>query len=513
MEQQGGAQVLIGLDAMEWSLVRQWTTQGKLPAFSRLLETGAHGVLSSPAAQLPDTVWPCLYTGTNPGKHERYYYFQYDPQAQDLRRIPDEVLRGTPFWGYLSQAGHRCAIVDVPKFPLSRILKGTQLANWGSHATHTPRSTHPASLLADIRSRFGDFPVQGCDTTDTTPQALLRLRQLVLDGVRSHGQLFRWFMGSGEWDVFFAVFSAPHCIGHHCWHGLDASHPRHDEARQHGLTSAVEEVYQAIDREIGEMLDMVGPGTRVMLFAAHGMGPLCHGSWNLQQILDLLGYGHPVGRKTPIDSRWEGARNFLRTLRVMMPGAMQFKIANLLPQAIYDELLFRLNAGRRQWKGCRAFVVPNNDSVGSIRINVKGRDKNGIVEPGEEYRQLCKQIAADLQELTDPVSGKPIISRITMTQDQFHGPFLDGLPDLTVLWDQSFWWSSVHSSSLGSLTIPVQDRRTGSHRPDGFLLVAGPGVPAGTPLTNCSIYDIAPTILATAGIPVPNHMDGRPLPF
>jgi predicted AlkP superfamily phosphohydrolase/phosphomutase len=513
VEQKSGAQLLIGLDAMEWSLVKRWAREGKLPAFSRLIETGAHAELTSPAAELPDTVWPSVYTGTNPAKHERYYYFQYDARVQDLRRVPDDALRGIPFWTYLSQAGHRLAIVDVPKFPLSRILNGAQLANWGAHATHTRRSSHPDSLLADIRSRFGDFPVQECDAVDTTPRALVRLRQQVLEGVRLHGRVFRWLMQHMEWHEFFAVFSAPHCIGHHCWHGLDVSHPRHDEARQHGFSNAIEEVYRAIDHEIGEMLKMVGLETRVMVFAAHGMGPLCHGSWNLQQILDLLGHGHPAGRGVPTRARWEGTRNFLRTLRVAMPGAMQFKVADLLPRAIHDELLFRLNAGRRRWEGCRAFAVPNNDSVGAIRINVKGRDKNGIVEPGEEYRQLCKQIAADLQELTDPVSGNPIVSRITMTQKQFHGPFLDGLPDLTVLWNQSFRWSSVHSSSLGSLTIPVQDRRTGSHRPDGFLLVAGPGVPAGAQLTGCSVYDIAPTVLTMAGIPIPNHMDGRPLPI
>jgi hypothetical protein len=33
-------QILIGLDAMEWDLVRQWASEGKLPVFRKLIETG-----------------------------------------------------------------------------------------------------------------------------------------------------------------------------------------------------------------------------------------------------------------------------------------------------------------------------------------------------------------------------------------------------------------------------------------------------------------------------------------
>lgn len=513
MRKQSAAQLLIGLDAMEWSLVQRWVQEGKLPTLAGLIETGAHAVLSSPAAEFPDTVWSSVYTGMNPGKQERYFFIQYDAHAQALRRLSDDVLHGTPFWNYLSQAGRRLAVVDVPKFPLSRGLNGMQLTNWGAHATRTQRGSQPASLLHEIRTRFGDFPVQECDAVDMTPKALKRFRQQVLTGVRMHGQLFRWMMTQMPWDEFFAAFSAPHCIGHHLWHGLESTHAGYEEARQNGLSEAIEEVYRAIDREIGTMLEAVDQGTRIMVFAAHGMGPLRHASWNLQQILDLLGHGHPPAEAKPAKSRRKGTRNFLRTLRVAIPGAVQFKLAELLPEALQDQLLFGLNAGHRKWKGCRAFAVPNNDSVGAIRINLKGRDRYGIVEPGEEYRQLRKQIAADLQELKDPVSGKSVVSRVGLTHEQFHGPFLDQLPDITVLWNQSFRWSSVDSSSLGTLAIPAQDRRTGSHGPDGFLIVAGPGVPGGVQLSGHSVYDIAPTVLATAGIPIPKDMDGHPLPI
>ena len=56
-----------------------------------------------------------------------------------------------------------------------------------------------------------------------------------------------------------------------------------------------------------------------------------------------------------------------------------------------------------------SFAVPNNDSVGAIRINVVGRDKYGVVKPGEEYERLCNDIADALYEIIDPKSGRKVV--------------------------------------------------------------------------------------------------------
>jgi predicted AlkP superfamily phosphohydrolase/phosphomutase len=183
----------------------------------------------------------------------------------------------------------------------------------------------------------------------------------------------------------------------------------------------------------------------------------------------------------------------------------------MLPQRLQDQLLFLWYAGGRKWAGARAFAVPNNDSVGAIRISVKGRDLNGVVDPGDEYRRLCRDITEALYELNDPVSGRLVVKRVTCSHEVFSGPFLAQLPDLTVLWDQSFRWQALHSPRFGTLHLRQQDSRTGSHTPRGFVIMAGPGVAAGAELMGCSIYDIAPTVLETAGMPLPAALDGRPL--
>ena len=196
---------------------------------------------------------------------------------------------------------------------------------------------------------------------------------------------------------------------------------------------------------------------------------------------------------------------------MVMPAPLQYLIKARLPQRMQDELLFRWYAGGRQWAGCRAFAVPNNDSVGAIRISVQGRDRHGLVAPGAEYRQLCKDIAEALYGLTDVEGGRPVVKQVTLTHDTFAGPFLDGLPDLTVLWEQSFPWTSLYSSRFGALRLRRQDARSGAHTPNGFVLATGPGIPAGAEVRDSSIYSVAPTILDLAGVPIPPDFDGASL--
>jgi arylsulfatase A-like enzyme len=49
------------------------------------------------------------------------------------------------------------------------------------------------------------------------------------------------------------------------------------------------------------------------------------------------------------------------------------------------------------------------------------------------------------------------------------------------------------------------------HGPDGILIASGPSIPAGVEIENACVFDITPTLLALAGIPVAEDMEGRVL--
>jgi len=63
------------------------------------------------------------------------------------------------------------------------------------------------------------------------------------------------------------------------------------------------------------------------------------------------------------------------------------------------------------WRWSRAFCIPN-DYTGAIRINLKGREPNGIVEPGREYDDLCDELVSEIDNLVNPDTGKRMVSEV-----------------------------------------------------------------------------------------------------
>ena len=53
--------------------------------------------------------------------------------------------------------------------------------------------------------------------------------------------------------------------------------------------------------------------------------------------------------------------------------------------------------------------------------------------------------------------------------------------------------------------------KQGYHEQAGMLIMAGPGIRAGVSIGECSTLDIAPTLLALLGLPIPSYMRGRVL--
>ncbi len=148
---------------------------------------------------------------------------------------------------------------------------------------------------------------------------------------------------------------------------------------------------------------------------------------------------------------------------------------------------------------------------GPIYLNVRGREPQGIVEPGAEYERVCEQISASALELLHPVTGRPLVGRVLRRDQVYHGPYLEQAPDLILIpadpRDIFFGLADFGSNRM----VDTVYRYSGMHRDDGMLLMRGPQAASGVSIVGATIQDLAPTLLHVMGVPIPDDMDGRPL--
>jgi predicted AlkP superfamily phosphohydrolase/phosphomutase len=148
---------------------------------------------------------------------------------------------------------------------------------------------------------------------------------------------------------------------------------------------------------------------------------------------------------------------------------------------------------------------------GPVYVNVKGREPNGIVEPGAEYDRVREQIIAAAMEFRHPRTGRRIVGRVLKREEIYHGPYLKQAPDLVLIpadpRDIFFGLADFGSNRV----VDTVYRYSGMHRDKGMLMMMGPQVAAGAPVDEAAIQDVTPTVLHVMGVPIPSDMDGKPL--
>ena len=178
-------------------------------------------------------------------------------------------------------------------------------------------------------------------------------------------------------------------------------------------------------------------------------------------------------------------------------------------------MLWRM--GKIDWTQTQAVSV-TADVSGYIRLNVKGREAQGIVAPGVECDELCHAIDQGLRTFADADTGEPLVQQVVRRDAIFpNGERLDWLPDLIVKWSDTpcHLHRKITSPRFGDIDWPTPGKnpngRSGNHRPQGFLFT--PGVKVGSP-SNAALphlLDLPPTIYQLLGESPPPHISGHPL--
>lgn len=496
--------LMLGLDAADHDVVQQLMQTGRLPNLAALAEAGASGRLASPADLYAGGVWPTFYTGRPVAHHGVFHNKQWRPETMRVEVPTPHWMHAEPFWETWRDSGIESVIVDVPMvLGEPRPLRGVYVGGWGTHDL-IARGSWPAPLWQELERRFG-APVMPRERFGRqTERSLEELAATLRRGTAQLRDLALHLLAQNPWQFACIVFGATHRAGHYLW---DRSQVAPRNAVAAGPHEALLGIYQDVDAAVGELLRRLPGDTLVIAFAVHGMGPNPGWSDLLPAILAQLEenrHGAPP------------ARGLLFRLKQAIPHHWARPLLNALPTAVTDRLVQLWSRRMHDWSRTPWFTMPM-DEAGYLRVNLRGRELEGIVETGAEYAHLCSELEALIRGLRDAATGLPIAGPVLgafREADRRHAS-ARLLPDLVFPWHgpAASRTRQLVCSALPTFRFDVPDRlpsgRAGNHRGHGWFIAHGPGVAAGTTADGYGVVDLLPTVLARLGIaPGPLELPG-----
>lgn len=497
--------LMIGLDAAEPRLIEQWMADGSLPNLRSLRERGAYGRLASSADWLAGSPWPTFYAGIPPSDHGFYHHLRWRADLMRSVRPSPEFLPLTPFWRTLGDVGMRAVALDVPMTYAAHPFSGVEISGWASHDGLVAPTAYPAEIMEWVGRELGPSPRWDEEYLPLPVRRALEIRDQLTRSTDLVSRLASALLKRESSDLLLVAFSATHRGGHQLWDETSlAETPKGSDQAQ--VKDALRQIYVACDAAVGRLVADAGD-CAVLVFSLHGMGPETSRVDVLPEMLRRILTGDAGG-----STRSRGG--LLKRARALVPDSWRHAVKHRLPVVIQDRLTAFWRQGGTDWSRTRAFSQVA-DLHGYIRINLKGREAQGVVEPGAEYEALCDSIATGLGAWVDADTGEPVVREVARRDRVFPaGPRRSELPDLIVGWAHTpvAAQRAIVAPSLGRIEMPTPGRnptgRSGNHRPHGFLIGVGPGFEPGSTLETGHILDLAPTVYALLGASKPDGMRG-----
>ncbi|MEO1019382.1 MAG: hypothetical protein AAFY56_17070 [Pseudomonadota bacterium] len=502
--------LVIGLDAGELNIIRRLIDQGRLPTIAHLFREGTEGHLEPRLGEFEGMNWDRWLEGRDVSRRYHHKVWRPDRMGYSLSWT-DEYLPRQPFWQDVASAGAHVGVMDIHfcgthrQPDVSWILQGWQLSS-------DPRpASRPLSVVDELKQTVGK-PAMGPEIYGRqTGAGLLKLRTELIAAAEQAGRIVANTIAAQPFDLFVMCFGSVHLAGHYLWDAsqIDAKTLTRDDLRL--IEGALDEVYIATDKAIGRILDAAPAGTRTVLFATYGMGPNPGWAHHLPAMIDRIAHADKVGspKQTPLGH----IKDFVPIQSLMAAGRK-------LPSEWRDRMVRTLSPRLEDWSRRRFMALPG-EPHGFVRVNLKGRELNGAVEPGSEYGDLLETLSDDLKSFVDRRTGIPIVETVVRTDDLIStdAPERMWLPDLVVVFTteiQSQPSDGIVSPRLGEVRWqegkPHVSGRAGNHLSTAWYCANGPGFQAQKINETYDTIDMAPSIVSLMGLSPDSRFDGRVIP-
>jgi predicted AlkP superfamily phosphohydrolase/phosphomutase len=344
----------------------------------------------------------------------------------------------------------------------------------------------PISFPADFSEKLADslglYRTLGWAESGDKPlnEGRLDEAQFLYDSERAFDDRERIILESlkrDDWDLFVAAIETTDRVSHMMWRLIDTRHPMYDADLAARYGDSIEKVYRRADDFVGRLRKKVPADAVFMVMSDHGF--------------------HSFRREVNLNT-WLVQNGYM----VVKGASTEKTLQDLFGRGKFFEGV--------DWSQTKAYAV----GLGQIYFNLRGREGQGIVSAGEEYKALQEEMRSKLLTLTDPETGERVFADIYRRDDIYHGEYIRYAPDLQVGFLDGYrvgWqdtlgtirraviennnkkWSGDHCATATEISHGVFfcNRRISSPEPH--------------------IMDLAPSVLKLLEAGIPDDYDGKPL--
>lgn len=291
--------VVIGVDGLEWRLVLEMASTGRLPQISSLAAEGTFARLATLEPALSPPIWTSMATGVLPARHGIVGFVRPGERDADGRPLllTSRERRVKALWNIAHDAGLRACVVGYwMTFPVeheSSVMVaqtgtppgGSDPARKGALRPGVSGQVHPVEYesrvfeLADasaddaLRREHGLF-----GEPSSWPPAMRRLVEHSRWSLAADSAYQRIALDlAGDrtrCDVLIVYLGLPDVLGHRFWRWTYpedfATPPSQEEVERYG--DVLRHAYEQVDGFVGDMRRAAGTGATVAVVSDHGMG-------------------------------------------------------------------------------------------------------------------------------------------------------------------------------------------------------------------------------------------------
>jgi predicted AlkP superfamily phosphohydrolase/phosphomutase len=500
--------LVIGLDGASFDFIDTFRQEGRLPHIDSLIKNGVRATLKSTIPPNSAAAWPSFFTGQNPGKHGIFHFFNFRGDRYEPKLIDSRDIQSPRIWDLMGEQDLKSIVINVPITYPPQEINGLMVSGMLTPSEETILS-YPPSLHTELIAQTGFWPLEKYMASLKRAGKDFESLDLLYRATETQLDVLLYLMKKYDWDFFLTVFRGTDLVQHLLMRPYleRASENVSEEILK--LSHVIPQFYEKVDEAVGKLIENAPDDTRIILMSDHGCGPI-YGLFALNRWL------HEEG----LLRLKKGARlRKLKSSLVWMPlGKIMDKLGLekefLKGNALSIFLRTKWPILRRQveeswqiinWPKTKVYGSLGGDSMILLRLNLEGREPDGVIAPGQEEKDMKSLLKEKLLGLCHPSTGEPMVEKVYEAGEIYSGTSMKFAPDLVGI------FRNYEYIAVGKILKKhwLEETYSGQHRMEGILVMAGEDLRKGVEIPDCEIIDLAPTILHLMGVAIPSDLDGR----